>query len=146
MESIFFRSWWVPALRGLLGVLFAVLAIGWPGLTLLSSVALFAAYEILAGIASLAGALRRRTGGQVHRDAVILGIVSIGAGLVAAYHPAATAVCMRTSRARCCWRWACACARWSSRVGRATTGACRPPASGPRPACGGARTARDGIG
>jgi uncharacterized membrane protein HdeD (DUF308 family) len=106
MESIFFRSWWVPALRGLLGVLFAVLAIGWPGLTLLSFVALVAAYAILTGIASLSGARRHRTGGQVHWDAVILGIVSIGAGLVAAYHPAAMALRMRSSRARCCWRWA----------------------------------------
>lgn len=92
MESILFRSWWVAALRGLLGILFAVLAIGWPGLTLLSLVALFAAYAMLAGIASLAGAFRHRGAGQVPWDAVILGIVSIGAGLVAAYHPAATAL------------------------------------------------------
>jgi uncharacterized membrane protein HdeD (DUF308 family) len=92
MESIFVRSWWVPALRGLLGILFAVLAIAWPGLTLLSLVALFAAYAILGGVASLAGALRHRAGGETRWDAVILGLVSIGAGLVAAYHPAATAL------------------------------------------------------
>lgn len=92
MDSIFFRSWWVPTLRGVLGILFAVLAIGWPGLTLLTLVGLFAAYAILAGTAALAGALRHRPAGLVHWDAVILGIVSIGAGLVAAYHPAATAL------------------------------------------------------
>ena len=89
MESICRRSWWVAALRGLFGILFGLLAIDWPGLTLLGLVGLFAAYAVLAGIASLAGALRRRAAGQVHWDAVILGIVSIGAGLVAAYHPAA---------------------------------------------------------
>lgn len=92
MENIFLRAWWVPALRGVLGIAFAVLAIAWPGLTLLSLVALFAAYAILAGIASLAGALRHRSGGELRWDAVILGLVSIGAGLVAAYHPAATAL------------------------------------------------------
>ncbi|WP_307727413.1 DUF2784 family protein [Massilia rhizosphaerae] len=92
MENIFVRSWWVPALRGLLGIVFAVLAVAWPGLTLLTLVALFAAYAILGGIASLAGALRHRTGGEMRWDAVILGLVSIGAGLVAAYHPAATAL------------------------------------------------------
>jgi uncharacterized membrane protein HdeD (DUF308 family) len=92
MENIFLRAWWVPALRGVLGIVFAVLAIAWPGLTLLSLVALFAAYAILAGIASLAGALRHRAGGGLRWDAVILGLVSIGAGLVAAYHPAATAL------------------------------------------------------
>jgi uncharacterized membrane protein HdeD (DUF308 family) len=92
MECIFCRSWWVAALRGLFGILFAVLAIGWPGLTLLALVGLFAAYAVLAGIASLAGALRHRAAGQVHWDAVIPGIVSIGAGRVAAHHPAATAL------------------------------------------------------
>jgi len=92
MENIFLRAWWVPALRGVLGIAFAVLAIAWPGLTLLSLVALFAAYAILAGVASLAGALRHRAGGDLRWDAVILGLVSIGAGLVAAYHPAATAL------------------------------------------------------
>jgi uncharacterized membrane protein HdeD (DUF308 family) len=92
MENIFLRAWWVPALRGVLGIAFAVLAIAWPGLTLLSLVALFAAYAILAGVASLAGALRHRAGGDIRWDAVILGLVSIGAGLVAAYHPAATAL------------------------------------------------------
>jgi uncharacterized membrane protein HdeD (DUF308 family) len=92
MENIFLRAWWVPALRGVLGIAFALLAIAWPGLTLLTLVALFAAWAILAGFASLAGAARHRAGGELRWDAVILGLVSIGAGLVAAYHPAATAL------------------------------------------------------
>jgi uncharacterized membrane protein HdeD (DUF308 family) len=92
MENIFMRAWWVPALRGVFGFAFAVLAIAWPRLTLLSLVVLFAAYAILAGIASLAGALRHLAGADLRWDAVILGLVSIGAGLVAAYHPAATAL------------------------------------------------------
>jgi uncharacterized membrane protein HdeD (DUF308 family) len=65
MESILFRSWWVAALCGLLGILFAVLAIGWPGLTRLALVGLFAAYAILAGIASLAGALLLALGARM---------------------------------------------------------------------------------
>jgi uncharacterized membrane protein HdeD (DUF308 family) len=88
----FARSWWVPALRGLFGIVFAVLAIAWPGLTLLSLVALFAAYAILAGIASVAGVVRHRADGDTRWDALILGVVSVGAGLVAAFHPAATAL------------------------------------------------------
>jgi uncharacterized membrane protein HdeD (DUF308 family) len=88
----FARSWWVPALRGLFGIVFAVLAIAWPGLTLLSLVALFAAYAILAGIASVAGVVRHRANGDTRWDALILGVVSVGAGLVAAFHPAATAL------------------------------------------------------
>lgn len=92
MESIFLRSWWVPALRGVLGIAFAVLAIAWPALTLLALTALFAAYAILAGAASLAGAARHRAEGEIRWDAVILGLVGIGAGAVAVWRPAATAL------------------------------------------------------
>ena len=92
MESIVLRSWWVPALRGLLGIAFAVLAVAWPALTLLALTALFAAHAILAGAASLAGAARHRADGEIRWDPVILGLVSIGAGVVAAWRPAATAL------------------------------------------------------
>lgn len=90
MESIFLRSWWVPALRGLLGIAFAVLAVTWPALTLLALTALFAAYAFLAGCASLAGAARHRAHGDMRWDAVLLGFVSIGAGVVAVWRPAVT--------------------------------------------------------
>ena len=92
MESFFIRSWWVPALRGVLGILFGVLAIALPGLTLLALIALFAAWALLAGCASIAGALRHRRSGDDWWVAFLLGAVSIGAGVVAVVNPALTAL------------------------------------------------------
>ena len=52
------RSWWMLALRGVLALLFGVLALLLPGPTVLSLVLLFAAYALLAGIVYLVGAVR----------------------------------------------------------------------------------------
>lgn len=92
MEDLFVRSWWVLSLRGLAAVAFGVLALAWPGLTLLGLVFLFAAFALLAGAASVAGALRHRRGGEEWLGALLLGLVSIGAGIVALFTPALTAL------------------------------------------------------
>lgn len=92
MDSFFLRSWWVPALRGVAGILFGVLTLAWPGLTLLTLIALFAAYALLGGAVSVAGAIRHRPGDDDRWLAMLLGLVSIGAGVVAVMRPALTAL------------------------------------------------------
>lgn len=90
MDSFFVRSWWVPAMRGLAGILFGVLALAWPRLTLLTLILLFAAYALVAGFASVAGAIRHRRSDDDWWVALLLGLVSIGAGVVAVMNPAVT--------------------------------------------------------
>jgi uncharacterized membrane protein HdeD (DUF308 family) len=87
MNNFYLRSWWVPALRGIFAVLFGVLALMWPGLTLLSLVGLFAAWAFLSGIASVVGAIQHRNVDEDWWLPLLLGLVSIGAAVVAFVNP-----------------------------------------------------------
>ena len=52
------RYWWLLALRGLLAVIFGVLAVIWPGITLLVLAVFFGAYALIDGIFAVVGAFR----------------------------------------------------------------------------------------
>jgi uncharacterized membrane protein HdeD (DUF308 family) len=90
MNHFYLRSWWVPALRGIIGILFGLLALVWPGLTLFTLVALFAAYALLGGIASVVGAIGHRKVDDDWWLPMLLGLVSIGAAVVAVVNPLLT--------------------------------------------------------
>jgi uncharacterized membrane protein HdeD (DUF308 family) len=92
MDNFFARSWWVLALRGACGILFGALALMWPQLTLLTLVALFAAYALFGGITAIAGAIRGRKKDDDWSVMLLLGIVSTGAGILAVANPAVTAL------------------------------------------------------
>lgn len=88
------RSWWILALRGAAGVLFGVLAFAMPDVTLLSLIALFAIYAVLAGTVALAGALRNRRSANDWWILLLLGLAGTAAGVLAALRPALTALAL----------------------------------------------------
>lgn len=90
MNNFYLRSWWVPALRGIFAILFGVLALAWPGLTLLTLVGLFAVFALLCGIASVVGAIGHRKIDDGWWLPLLLGLVSIGAAIVAVANPVLT--------------------------------------------------------
>jgi len=92
MHELLLQSWWMLALRGAIALLFGVLALVWPGLTLLWLVALFAAYALLGGVASVIGAVSHRQSDEEWWLILLLGLVSIGAGVIAILHPGLTAL------------------------------------------------------
>jgi uncharacterized membrane protein HdeD (DUF308 family) len=80
--------WWTIALRGLVAILFGILAMTSPGAALVSLVLLFGAYAIIDGVLALVLASRRLE----PRGALIgRGIVSIAAGVIAFVWPGITA-------------------------------------------------------
>jgi uncharacterized membrane protein HdeD (DUF308 family) len=85
-------NWWLLALRGLVAVLFGVLAFIWPGITLLSLVFLFGAYALVNGVLSLVAAFKAPTRTANKGTLIVLGLVSIVAGLLTFFLPAITAL------------------------------------------------------
>lgn len=88
MNDMLCRSWWMPALRGVIAIAFGTIALFWPGLTLLGLVSLFAAYALLGGGIAVAAAVRYR---KTHDDwwlPLLLGASAIGAAVIALIHPA----------------------------------------------------------
>jgi uncharacterized membrane protein HdeD (DUF308 family) len=85
------RNWWALALRGVIAILFGVLALIWPGLTLWALVLLFGAYAFVDGIFSLVSAFRGRRPDVPWWWLLLEGIAGIGAGIIAFLWPGMTA-------------------------------------------------------
>src|ERR1700704_3224636 len=94
MKELLARSWWMLALQGSVEVLFGLLALLWPGLTLLTLVARFAAYAIISGAVALYGAVKNRTMDRGWWLILLLGLVSVVAGVLAIFYPGLTALAL----------------------------------------------------
>jgi len=75
--------WWVALVRGAAAIVFGVLALLWPKLTVIVLVAFIAAYWIVDGVASIYYAVNKANWGWPFWA----GIVSVAAGGLAIYRP-----------------------------------------------------------
>ncbi len=90
MAPVLARNWWAIVLRGLLGILFGIVALVWPGITLLVLVLIFGAYALIDGFVALISAFRRdETTGQ-HVWLLLEGLVGIAAGILTFLYPGMT--------------------------------------------------------
>ena len=90
------RNWWVLALRGVLGILFGIVAFVWPGATLAALILVFGAYVFIDGIfAVIAGIGMRR---QMDRWWLIVleGAAGIILGVLTFRSPDTTALILLT--------------------------------------------------
>jgi uncharacterized membrane protein HdeD (DUF308 family) len=83
------QTWWTLLLRGIAAILFALLLLFAPGLTLatgvFSFVILFGAYALVEGIATIVGSLMTREGQWFLL--LLFGVISVIAGLAALANP-----------------------------------------------------------
>jgi uncharacterized membrane protein HdeD (DUF308 family) len=87
------KNWWIVAIRGIAAILFGVLTILWPNLTLLGLIYLFGAYALVDGVSSIVAAVRGEPGTRGHGLAIVLiGIIGIAAGIIAFVWPNITAL------------------------------------------------------
>lgn len=90
------RNWWTVALRGAFAVLFGVLTIAWPTLTVAILVGLFGAWALLDGISAFVAAWRSAERKQTWWPFLITGVLGVGAAVVTWVWPQITALTLLT--------------------------------------------------
>jgi uncharacterized membrane protein HdeD (DUF308 family) len=90
LNAILARNWWLIALRGLLGVIFGLVALILPFATILALVLLFSAYMIVDGVFSIAAAVRVARQGDRWGLLALQGVASLAAGVLAFFLPGIT--------------------------------------------------------
>ena len=91
------QGWWLVLLRGLVSIMFGILAFAWPGKTLVVVILIFGAFMLVDGILALVSAFTGR--GRSGRSGptwwlILVGLAGIAAGIVTFMQPGLTALVM----------------------------------------------------
>ena len=89
MSAALARNWWLIALRGVVAILFGILAFVAPGAFVLSLVLFFAAYMFADGVFAIVGAVRAAQRHERWGFLLLEGIVDVIVGVAAVLVPAA---------------------------------------------------------
>jgi uncharacterized membrane protein HdeD (DUF308 family) len=92
MKHILVNNWNLLVVRGILAVLFGIATLLMPGITLVVLVVMFGAYALVDGIVTSVMAIRDRKEHSNWWLWLLLGLVSIAAGVVTFVYPGITAI------------------------------------------------------
>jgi uncharacterized membrane protein HdeD (DUF308 family) len=92
MIAMLARNWWVLALRGVFAIIFGVLALMWPALTLLVLITLFGAYTLVDGIFAVIAGIASYGHNERWWAVLLEGIAGIILGVLTFLWPGTTAL------------------------------------------------------
>jgi uncharacterized membrane protein HdeD (DUF308 family) len=90
LNAVLAENWWAIAVRGVLGILFGILALIFPGATILSFVLVFAAYLLVDGVFAIIAAVRAARRRDRWGLLTFEGIANITAAVIAVLWPGLT--------------------------------------------------------
>lgn len=90
MSALLAQNWWAIALRGVFAILFGIIALVLPGVTLAALVLLFAAYMLVDGIFDIVAGVRAARQHERWGMLVFEGIIDLIAGAIAFFWPLIT--------------------------------------------------------
>jgi uncharacterized membrane protein HdeD (DUF308 family) len=88
------RHWWVPVLRGVVAIIFGIMAFVYPGLTVAVLVLLFGTWVLVDGIFRIIGAIGHRASDPDWGWQLVIGILGIIIGFLTFHAPAITALAL----------------------------------------------------
>lgn len=91
------KLWPLMALRGALTLLFGIIALLWPGITVLALALLFGAFALVDGVTFLISAFRQRRDGEGWRGwlpSLVGGLLAIAAAVITVLAPGITALAL----------------------------------------------------
>ncbi|MGC5165722.1 HdeD family acid-resistance protein [Luteimicrobium sp. DT211] len=83
------QYWWLPVLRGVLTIVFGLVAVIWPGVTALAILWVIAIFAIVDGLLEIFDAIRYRAAGGTALG-ITFGVLSVAFGIVALVWPGPT--------------------------------------------------------
>lgn len=94
MLTVLSRNWWVFLLRGAIAIVFGIMAIVWPGLTLSTLILLFGVYAIVDGVVAIWHGFTDRDDRDHRRANILIGFAGIIAGLLVIFLPGLSAIAL----------------------------------------------------
>jgi len=92
MMAVLAQNWWAIGIRGVLAIVFGLIALFLPGATMLSLVIVFAAYALVDGVFGMVSAIRSARQHERWGYLLLEGLVNIAAAAVAVLWPGITVV------------------------------------------------------
>ncbi len=90
LAKLLSQYWWVLLLRGILAILFGVVAYAWPGLTLATLVMFFAAFVLVDGVFDVFHAFSGRQENEHWWALLLEGLLGIAFGVITWVNPGVT--------------------------------------------------------
>ncbi len=88
------QNWWAVVLRGVCAVLFGLVALAWPGITLAVLILFYGAYALVEGVLAVAWALVGRRGGSFPWGVLLAGLAGVAVGVWTFMYPGLTALAL----------------------------------------------------
>jgi uncharacterized membrane protein HdeD (DUF308 family) len=88
------RHWWVLVIRGIIAIIFGIIALAYPGLTVATLVIFFGAWVLVDGVFRVIGAIGHHASDPEWGWHLVIGIVGIIIGLLTFHAPRVTALAL----------------------------------------------------
>jgi uncharacterized membrane protein HdeD (DUF308 family) len=88
------EKWWSYLLLGIIGLLFGILALVWPGATTLVLIVLFGCYALVEGLFALGYSISRASKGEKFFALMMLGLLGVLVGIITLARPGITTLAL----------------------------------------------------